>query len=277
VILDELACGRVRSAPAGRLSLGYRDVTGRLCSVSGLQDAPMPPAYIDEVKQPHRLTIPACIGCGAMRQDHGCADDCSERNLELVRADDYDQLTRAAAACRARILGLRPVVAELARTEPGPGEPKAVYQALQQSARSALRRFRPAPADRDDPLSPADTVVVWRCQDCGGLDAPQPCIGVCIWRPAVWVDATWHESVRMRAAADREGERSLTGLLGRLAFATPRAGQWEQSLRALQLQAQRALDSLSAGPAGDAETSEVEQMRQHRTLPLGVGITAVSG
>jgi hypothetical protein len=91
------------------------------------------------------------------------------------------------------------------------------------------------------------------------------------------VDATWHESVRMRAAADREGERSLTGLLGRLAFATPRAGQWEQSLRALQWQAQRALDSLSAGPARDAETSEVKQMRQHRTLPLGIGITAVSG
>jgi hypothetical protein len=228
------------------------------------------PAYIDDVKQPRRLTIPACIGCGAMRQDQGCPQACSECRLELVRGDDCDQLTRAAAACRARILGLRPVVAELARTEPGPGEQKAAYQALQQSARSALRRFRPAAADRDDPFSPADTVVVWRCRDCGGLDAPQPCIGVCIWRPAVWVDATWHESMRTRAVADREGERSLTGLLGRLAFATPRAGQWEQSLRVLQLQAQRALDSLSAGPAGDAGTSEVKQMPPHRTLPLGI-------
>ena len=132
-----------RSAPTGRLALDYRDVTGRL--FSELKDAPMPPAYIDEVKQPHRLTIPACIGCGAMRQDHGCPEACSECRLELVRADDYDQLTRAAAACRARILGLRPVVAELARTEPGPGEPKAAYQALQQSARSALRQAWRAP------------------------------------------------------------------------------------------------------------------------------------
>jgi len=172
-----------------------------------------------------------------MRLDPSCPADCSECRLELVRADDYDQLTEAAAACRARIQGLRPVVAELARAEPGPGEWKAAYEALQQSARSALRRFMPVPTDRNDPLSPVDTVVVWRCQNCGGLDAPQECLDICIWRPAVWVDATWHEPARARAAADREAERSLSGLLRRLAFATPRAGHWEQSLRALQREA----------------------------------------
>ena len=103
------------------------------------------------------------------------------------------------------------------------------------------RHFKAPPAGRDDPLSPAVPVVVWRCQECGGLDAPQPCIGVCIWRPAVWVDSASYESQRSRAAADREVERSLAGLLRRLAFATPRAGQWEQSLRALQSQARHAL------------------------------------
>jgi len=209
------------------------------------------PGYIDEVEQPGRLMIPSCIGCGAMRQDRSCPGDCTEGRVELVRGADYDQLTRAAAACRARILGLRPVVAELMRAEPGPGGWKTAYEGLQQAARSALRRFRPAAADRDDPLSPADTVTVWRCRDCGGLDAPQPCLGVCIWRPAAWVDLTWHESARSRAAADREAERSLAGLLGRLAFATPRAGQWERSLRALQLQARHALDSLPADLALD--------------------------
>jgi hypothetical protein len=184
-----------------------------------------------------------------MRQDQNCPGDCSERRLELVHGSDYDQLTKAAAACRARIGALRPVVAELARTEPGPGEWKAAYEALQQSARSALRSIAPAPAGRDDDLLPAaDAVVVWRCQNCGGLDAPQPCIDVCIWRPAVWVDATWHESARSAAAADREVERSLAGLLGRLAFATPRAGHWEQGLRALQQQARRVLDPLLQMP-----------------------------
>jgi hypothetical protein len=204
-----------------------------------------------------------------MRQDPSCPEECSERRLELVRADDYDQLTEAAAACRTRIHGLRPVVAELARTEPGPGEWKAAYEALQQSARSALRRSKPASAGPDDSLLPADTVAVWRCQNCGGLDAPQPCIDVCIWRPAVWVDAIWHESARSGAAADREVERSLAGLLGRLAFTTPRAGYWEQSLRALQWPARRVLDSLSANPARDAaETSAAETASMdHRCCP----------
>lgn len=189
-----------------------------------------------------------------MRQDRTCPGECSERRIELVRGGDYDQLTRAAAACRARIRGLRPVVAELARTRPGPGEWTSTYEGLQQAARSALRDFEPSAAGQDDPLSAADnadTVVVWRCRDCGGLDAPQPCIGVCIWRPAAWVDVTSEDSVRSRAVEDREAERLLAGLLGRLAFATPRAGQWERSLRALQRQARHALDSLPASLARD--------------------------
>ena len=171
--------------------------------------------------QPDRLVIPACIGCGAMRQDQGCPGACSEHRIELVGGGDYDRVTAGAAAGRARIAGLRAVAGELARAEPGPGGSRAAYEALQQSARSALRHFKPPPAGRDDPLSPAAPVVVWRCQECGGLDAPQPCIGVCIWRPAVWVDSASYESQRSRAAADREVERSLAGLLRRLAFATP--------------------------------------------------------
>ena len=196
---------------------------------------------MNRVEPPARLAIPACIGCGAMRQDHSCRDECPERRVELVNGADYDQLAAAAAACRDRVRGLRAVAEALAGAEPAPGEWKAAYQALQQSARSALHRSGPAPQDGAGPFSPARTVVVWRCPDCGGLDAPQPCIGVCIWRPSAWVDAARYELERSRAAADREAERSLAGLLGRLAFATPRAGQWERSWRALQAQARRIL------------------------------------
>ena len=195
-------------------------------------------AYIDSVKPPRRLPISTCIGCGAMRQYESCEGACSERKLELVNGDDYDELTAAAASCRVRVQGLWAVVEELARREPGPDEWRVAYEALQRSARSALRRSRPASGGRDDdPLSSAETVIVWRCQDCGGVDAPQPCIDVCIWRPADWVDATSYESKRSRAAFDREVEQSLAGLLRRLAFATPRDGQWERSWRAVQSQA----------------------------------------
>ena len=123
-----------------------------------------------------------------MRQYESCEGACSERRLELVSGGDYDELTAAAAACRVRIEGFGAVVGELARAEPGPGELRVAYEALQQSARSVLRRSGPAAGGRDDELpSRAETVIVWRCEDCGGVDAPQECIDVCIGvRPTGW-------------------------------------------------------------------------------------------
>ena len=131
-----------------------------------------------------------------------------------------------------------------ARAEPGPGELRAAYEALQQSARSVLRRSGSAAGDRADELpARAETVIVWRCGDCGGVDAPQECIDVCIWGPADWVDAALYEPQRSRAAVDREVERSLAGLLRRFAFTTPREGQWGPGWRAFQSQARLAFRS----------------------------------
>lgn len=193
------------------------------------------------MQPPDRLTIPACIGCGAMRKDQTCPVPCAERRAELVSAGIYDRLAAAATACRARVSGLRAVAAELAGADPADGEEEAAYRALQQSARSALRRFSLPPGHPDDPFSPAPAVVVWRCPDCGGVDAPQPCLGVCIWRPAQWVDAARYEAERSRALASQQAERSLSGLLRALAFTTPRPGQWERNWRALQSRARQAL------------------------------------
>ena len=200
--------------------------------------------YIEPVKPPRRLSIPGCSGCGAIRQYESCEGACRERKLELVRGSDYDKLTAVAAGCRVRIEGFRYLLGELARTEPGPGQWRAAYEALQLSARSALRGAGPAAGACEELPSPAETVTVWRCQDCGGLDAPQPCIDVCIWGPAEWVEAALYDSEQSRAAVDREVERSLAGLLRRFAFTTPRDGQWEPSWRAFQSQARL------ASPAG---------------------------
>lgn len=196
------------------------------------------------MRDPDRLTIPACIGCGAMRQDLACPGSCAERRIELVSAGDYDQMVASTAARRARVRGLRAVAEELAGARPAAGAWQAAYQSLQHSARSVLRRLGPPAGRPDDLFSPARTVVVWRCPDCGGLDAPQPCLGVCIWRPAQWVDAACYEAGRSRALADRDAERRLADLLRMLASITPRDGQWEQNWRALQRRAQDAL----AGP-----------------------------
>ena len=182
-----------------------------------------------------------------MRQDQTCPGPCAGRRVELVNAGDYDRLAAAAAESQARVRGLRAVAGELAGAEPADGEREAAYRALQQSARSALRRFSPPPGRPDDLFPPGPAVVVWRCPDCGGLDAPQPCIGVCIRRPAQWIDAARYEAERARARADRKAERSLAGLLRVLAFTTPRPGQWERHWRALQARARQALSPAGSG------------------------------
>ncbi len=56
--------------------------------------------YIEPVKPPRRLSIPGCIGCGAMRQYESCEGACRERRLKLVRGD-YDKLTADVANERA--------------------------------------------------------------------------------------------------------------------------------------------------------------------------------
>ena len=106
------------------------------------------------------------------------------------------------------------------------------------------------PGGTGDPLPAAGTVTVWRCPDCGSVDAPQECIGVCIWHPAEWVEATAYEAERLRAAADLDTERALAGLLRTLAYVTPRAGHWEQSWRALQAEARRAGARLTGAALG---------------------------
>jgi hypothetical protein len=208
-----------------------------------------------------------------MRQYESCEGACRERRLELVNGVDYDELTAAAAACRVRIERLWAVVGELARREPGPGEWRAAYQAVRQSARSALRGLRPAARAGDELLSPAETVIIWRCQDCGGVDAPRECIDVCIWGPADWVDVASYESERSRAAVDREVERSLAGLLRRLAFATPRDGQWERSWGAFQSQARLALRSRELRRVADWgwSSGRLKPMDDAALLAPGIG------
>jgi len=195
---------------------------------------------VSRVDEPAVVTIPTCIGCGGMRVYETCETSCTERRLELVSAGDHELLTAVAAARRARIAALLAVVGELEGGGAPPGEWGAAYQALRASARSALRAHAAAArAAADDLPAGAQTVVVWRCPACGGLDAPHECIGVCIWRPAEWVNVTVYEAERSRAESDRGLERSLLGVVGRIAYSTPRDGEWERNWLALRSQARQ--------------------------------------
>jgi hypothetical protein len=178
-----------------------------------------------------------------------CDTACSEHRLELVSAAEFDALEGDRAAVRARIGACRPIAEALAATEPGLDGWQAAYRASQRAALAVLSRHEP----RDDADEPAEHVTTWWCAECGGIDAPQPCLGICVWRPLDWVNRTRYEAARSRAAGQRDVERALVRLLRRVACVTPREGQWERNWRALHADAQEALRALATpaapGPA----------------------------
>ena len=92
--------------------------------------------------------------------------------------------------------------------------------------------------------SPA-AVTGWSCAQCGNVDMPEPCIGVCVWRPAEWVNLALYDRRLRSAESDLSAVRSLSGFLARAAAVTARAGEWQRNLDAFQAQARVALTSVT--------------------------------
>jgi len=86
-----------------------------------------------------------------------------------------------------------------------------------------------------------ETIKVWECTGCGRIDHPQPCVGVCQDRKAEYVRAIDYAELAGRVD-------DLEALLKRVAFTTPRDGQFETAWRALQRDARRLLLPLAGIP-----------------------------
>ena len=174
-----------------------------------------------------------------MGREERCDGDCSEHKLVLVSAVDYDELLGAADAARVRAARLASAVRPFADAHTRPGDPREALLRLRDGARRALRD-----GGRDEPrtdwASPA-TVIGWWCARCGNVDMPQPCIGVCIWRPADWVNLALYERQLRLAEPGLRAVRALSGFLARVAAVTPRAGEWQRNRDAFRAQARAAL------------------------------------
>jgi len=86
-----------------------------------------------------------------------------------------------------------------------------------------------------------DYVEAWQCIGCGRIEAAQNCIGICEDRKVQFVYASEHQHAQAELAAARARLDDLLGFARRLAWTTPRAGEWEHSYRALQQEARRLL------------------------------------
>ncbi len=182
-----------------------------------------------------------------MREYESCEGACAERLVALVPAEEFDALDAAAAASQARIAAMLPVAEELAHRTPNEGTWEQAYLNVAAAARDVLHQVGPA-APVAEEAHGVEAIEVWRCEHCGGVDAPQECIGVCLWRPVQWVPAEVYEHRRLEVAKSRSVERTLAGMLRRIAFSTPHAGQWERSWTALQSQAKHVV-----APRGSTE------------------------
>jgi hypothetical protein len=137
-----------------------------------------------------------------------CPDGCADVAIDLVAADDVDAHAARAVALRDRVSALRAVVEHLADGA-----------VADEEARRALAVSTPA-----KPPDP-EIVPAWGCPDCGRLEAPQPCLDVCIRRPVLMADASEYRSLAAETADLEADERRLSRLVRVAAFSHPRPGQ----------------------------------------------------
>jgi hypothetical protein len=189
-----------------------------------------------------RVAVATCIACGARSRVGDCPAGCSDVPLDLVEAAEVDALAARVDALEARSRAFEGLLPAAARGVP--------WAELQRAARAAL----------DLPLAetPPEPAIVqaWGCPDCGRIDAPQPCLDVCIRRPVLMADAADHRELASALAEAEEREQRLRSLAELVVRVQPKPG-FEQ----------RARDALAAKDYSSASTSRVSStpVRQTRS------------
>jgi hypothetical protein len=97
-----------------------------------------------------------------------------------------------------------------------------------------------------------ERLAAWSCIGCGRIEVPQPCIGVCQDRRAQLVYAADYDKALAEVAAARRHVEALSTLVRRLAWTTPRNGEWEGSYRALQAEAREVVEALAEPKVGNS-------------------------
>ena len=92
----------------------------------------------------------------------------------------------------------------------------------------------------------SEYVQAWQCIGCGRIEGPQNCVGICEDRKVQFVYAFEHEHALAELAAARQQRNGFAALVRRLAWTTPRGGEWEHSYRALQREARQLLSELGS-------------------------------
>jgi hypothetical protein len=179
------------------------------------------------------LAVATCIGCGARSHSAECPDGCTDQALDLVDAGALAALAGRAEALEVRVAALRDV-AHTAAADAPPG-----WSVLRERARVALRL--PVPVEPE-----IEIIEAWGCPVCGRVDAPQPCLGICVRQPGEVADAAEYRPLTRRTEQAATADRALERLVRLLATVTPRPGREELTLAQVRSQARSLLESLDS-------------------------------
>jgi hypothetical protein len=175
------------------------------------------------------LPVATCIGCGARSHEAQCPDGCSDLPLDLVDVDDLVTIATRAEALEERVAELREVARVLAEDDP------VDWPAVQERARAAVRIEVPEAPE-------VDVIEGWGCPRCGRVDAPQPCLGICVRRPGLVADITEYREYAAEAQGAAEADRLLTAFAHVVGGLHPRPGREQQTLDGLRERARTLLD-----------------------------------
>ncbi len=195
-----------------------------------------------ESQLPDCMTLWRCIGCGAMGNSEPCAGKCDYRKLQVVSAEQYADLLEQFSTIADRTEILTALVNEIAALGEGERDHERAYRRLQSRVRKILRTAQSGEAAAAVAITPDDEFsTVWLCATCGQVEAPQPCLGVCIRRNGEFLRAGAHVELAFRAEAERQRAAELGALARQMACVAPHAGQWENACRAFREKAIRLL------------------------------------
>ena len=174
------------------------------------------------------LPVATCIGCGARSHSAECREGCSDLPLDLVDVDDLVAIATRVEALEGRVAALREVIGALASDE------SVDWPAVQAGARAAVRMAVP-------PEPELSVIPAWGCPRCGRIDAPQPCLGICVRRPGLVADVVEYREFAAQAARLATEEQPLSTLAHMVAGVRARPGYEEQTVQTLRSRARALL------------------------------------
>ncbi len=175
------------------------------------------------------LPVATCIGCGARSHDAQCAEGCTDLPLDLVDIDDLVAIASLAETLEDRVAELRAVARALVEDDP------VDWTVLQERARAAVLIAVPEAPE-------VDVIEGWGCPRCGRVDAPQPCLGICVRRPGVVADVAEYRDYAGHALRMAETDRALSAFAHVVAGVHPRPGREQQTVESLRSRARELLE-----------------------------------